>query len=149
MQSPDTVRAVWSLLDLLATGAIGPVAPGSTADTVTEAFGPPAEVSKGPPTILKYDALEVTVSSGLIDLVHIEFHESLPPFIRDDGLSGRSTRDDVESLLADRGMLYEPYPPLTFDGRQSALVVSRSSVIVVFAESDRLAAISSSSARGA
>ena len=95
-----------------------------------------------PPIILKYDAVEVTVSDGRIDLIHVEFDESLPAFVSDAGLSRRSTRAEVERLLADHGVTYEPYAPLTLDDEQSALIAS-SQVVVVFREDGHLAAISS------
>src|SRR3954452_9614485 len=60
----------WSLLDLLARGSIGPVAHGVSSDTVVEAFGAPGDMSRGrPPIILKYGALEVTVSDERTELL--------------------------------------------------------------------------------
>ena len=135
---------MWSLLNLVATGSLGPVAPGSPSEAVIEAFGAPTDATTGrPPIILKYDALEVSVSDGQIDLLHVEFHEPLPPFLDDAGLGQRSTRAEVEKLLADWGISCQPHQLLTIDDDQSALIAS-GRVILVFGDDNRLAAISSS-----
>ncbi len=52
------------------------------------------------------------------------------------------SRRGREAVLADHGVTYEPYAPLTLDDEQSALIAS-SQVVVVFREDGHLAAISS------
>jgi hypothetical protein len=133
-----------SLLDLIATGSVGSVGPGSSPDEVRRKFGEPSDTSVShDPLVLKFGALEVTVRDGCVELLQVELDQELPPFVDRGDLSDPPKRAEVERSLKRRGVWLEPYDPLTFDDDQVALRAMPSRVVMIF-DGDRLVSTSSS-----
>jgi hypothetical protein len=122
-----------SLLDLIETGAIGSVTPGSSADDVRSVLGEPSDTSVvREPLILKYEALEVTLRDQHVALLHVDLDQPLPTFLDAAGLSKETTPAELERTLASRGVRVEPYGPLTFEDGQVAFESQPGRVVIVF-----------------
>lgn len=132
-----------SLVDLFATGAVGGVARGSSDDDVRRALGSPSDRSiSRDPIIWKYDAVELTLRDGHVELLQVELDQPLPPFLDADGLNSETSVRAFERLLDQKRIPHEPYPPLTFEPDQIAISSGPGRAVAVFADG-KLAAISS------
>jgi hypothetical protein len=135
---------VASPLDLIATGAIASVTPGSPADDVRASLGgPPVTSVSREPVIWKYNGLEVTLSNERVELLHVELDQPLPGFLEDGGVSVETTREELDRMLASRDVRLEPFGPLTFQGGQVAFRSRPGFAVAVFDDSG-LRSISSS-----
>jgi hypothetical protein len=95
------------------------------------------------PLILKYDALELTLSKGSVVLLHVELDQPLPAVLDGGGVSRATSIEELQRLLGRRGVQCEPYEPLTFAPDQVAFRSVTSGVVVVVDE-EGVCSISSS-----
>jgi hypothetical protein len=132
-----------SLLDLVARGRVGAVEPGSPEHLVRDALGPPPTTSiKRDPIIWKYEALEVTLVEGSVELLHVELDQPLPAFLDPEGLTAETTIEAFKRLLDQARIAHEPFPPLSFEPDQIALSTGQGQAVAIFAD-EKLAVISS------